>query len=140
MHRSVLDFRVLTPAELSLHVDALSIRIPTESGQVGVRPRIEPLVLAVEAGIVLVRTAETTKILGTAGGLFRSDGAEAVLLTPLAIAGSHAETVLSELEKRLGEPSSEMEARATLGKLEERILEELRRSPDERRPGQGKIR
>jgi F0F1-type ATP synthase epsilon subunit len=130
-----LDFRVLVPDELALRVTALSIRVPTESGQVGLRPGVEPVVLAVEAGIVLVRTAATTSFVGTAGGLLRTDGIVVTLLTPLAIGGDDAATLLTELRRRLGEPSSEMEARTMLGRLEERILDELRRETTRTGPG-----
>ena len=74
-----------TPREVVLELDVSSIRVPTETGQVGVRPRAEPFVLAVEPGLVLVRRDETYQFVGTAGGLLRCDGATASLLTPLAV-------------------------------------------------------
>lgn len=134
MPERALALEVRTPTELALRADAFSARVPTETGQVGLRPGAEPAVLAVEAGVVLVRSTGGTRYLGTAGGLLRLDGEKAVLLTPLAIAGDGPEEILAELDRRLGEPGSEMEARARLGKLESKILEELRRETGEKGP------
>jgi len=140
MAERALDFQVRTPDELAWRVDALSIRVPTDSGQVGLRPGVEPVVLAVDAGIVLTRTRTGTKFVGTAGGLLRTDGGAVSLLTPLAIVGDAIDALVDELERRLGEPSSEMQARASLGKLEDKILEELHRQPEGIGPGRGENR
>jgi F0F1-type ATP synthase epsilon subunit len=126
MIESQLQLIVRTPSEVVLEVDVLSIRVPTETGQVGVRRRAEPLVLAVAPGLVLVRRDDTYEFVGTAGGLLRCDGATASLLTPLAVTGDDEDEVIDALEKALAQPSVEMEARATLGRLQNSILRELR--------------
>ena len=126
MKVSELKLVVRTPREIILERDVSSIRVPTETGQVGVRPRAEPFVLAVEPGLVLVRRNETLLFVGTAGGLLRCDSASASLLTPLAVSGDDEDAVLDALEAALAQPSMEMEARATLGKLQSSILRELR--------------
>jgi F0F1-type ATP synthase epsilon subunit len=126
MNESQLKLMVRTPGEVVLEVDVSSIRVPTETGQVGVRRRAEPLVLAVEPGLVLVRRDDTYKFVGTAGGLLRCDGAIASLLTPLAVTGDDEDAVIDALEEALAQPSAEMEARATLGRLQSSILRELR--------------
>lgn len=121
-----LKLVVRTPREVVLECGVSSIRVPTETGQVGVRPRAEPFVLAVEPGLVLVRQTEAFLFVGTAGGMLRCDSASASLLTPLAVTGDEEEAVLDALEEALAQPSMEMEARATLGKLQSSILRELR--------------
>lgn len=121
-----LKLVVRTPRDIVLELSVSSIRVPTETGQVGVRPRAEPLVLAVEPGLVLVRLDETYKYVGTAGGLLRCDGARASLLTPLAVGGDKEDVVMDALEEALAQPSVEMEARAALGRLQSSILRELR--------------
>ena len=123
---SELKLVVHTPREVVLEVDVSSIRVPTETGQVGVRPRAEPLVLAVEPGLVLMRRDDTFEFVGTAGGLLRCDGVTAWLLTPLAVIGHDQDEVIDAIEEALAQPSVEMEARATLGRLESSILRELR--------------
>lgn len=117
---------VRTPREVVLDVEASSLRVPTETGQVGIRPRMEALVLAIEAGLVLIHLAGGIDLVGTAGGLLRCDGKTASLLTPLAVTGAAGDEVMSALEQALAEPNAEMEARATLGRLQQNILREVR--------------
>ena len=62
---------------------------------------------------------------GTAGGLLHTSSEAASLLTPLAVVGDDVESVSRQLDALLSEPSEEMEARRTLGRLETRILHEL---------------
>lgn len=127
-----LQLVVRTPREVVLEWQVSSIRVPTETGQVGVRPRVEPLVLAVEPGLVLVRRGDSYEFVGTAGGLLRCDGASASLLTPLAVSGDDEDSVVKALDDAIARPSAEMEARATLGRLQTSILRELREGETER--------
>ncbi len=117
---------IRTPRETVYQQDVVSLRVPTDTGQVGLRPRGEPVVLAVEAGLIVLRRSDRLQFAGTAGGLVRSDGAAASLLTPLAVVGDEVETVSRELDALLSAPSEEMAVRQTLGRLETRILQELR--------------
>jgi F0F1-type ATP synthase epsilon subunit len=127
-----LKLIVRTPQEVVLDLDVSSLRVPTESGQVGVRPRVEPLVLAVEPGLVLVRQESAFRLIGTAGGLLRCNGERASLLTPLSVAGTDEENILTALEQALAQPNIELEARAMLNRLQSSILRELRqRHPDQ---------
>ena len=75
--------------------------------------------------------------IGTAGGLLSWDGVTATLLTPLAVVGDEAPTILAALERALEEPNEEMRVRATLGQLESAIVHELRREQRERRARPG---
>jgi F0F1-type ATP synthase epsilon subunit len=122
-----LHIVVRTQYEVTFEADATSLRVPTVSGQVGLRPRTEATLLAVEAGLVLVHTGDHIQYIGTVGGLLSCDGATAMLLTPLAVTGDDETTMLAEVERALAEPSEEMRARATLGKLEGEIVHELHR-------------
>lgn len=126
MPETVLHVTVRTPHAVVCEADAASLRVPTESGQVGIRPRTEATVLAVEVGLVLVHTSAGSRFIGTAGGLLACDGATATLLTPLAVVGDTEQTILAELEHALQEPSEEMQARTTLSKIEGEILHEMR--------------
>ena len=64
MSNRQLKLMVRTPREVVVELRVSSIRVPTETGQVGVRPRAEPLVLAVEPGLVLVRREDTLSVCG----------------------------------------------------------------------------
>ena len=132
-----LHIIVRTQHAVVYEADATSLRVPTASGQVGLRPGAEATLLAVEAGLVLVHTAGRVRYIGSAGGLLSCNGVTATLLTPLAVVGDDAPTMLAELEHALAEPSEEMRARATLGKLEGEIVHELRREQRERRERPG---
>jgi F0F1-type ATP synthase epsilon subunit len=121
-----LHVTIRTPHAVVYEAEAASLRVPTESGQVGLRPRAEATLLAVEVGLVLVHTAAGNQFVGTAGGLLSCDGAAATLLTPLAVVGDTEQAILDELELALQEPSEEMQARITLGKIEGEILHEIR--------------
>lgn len=139
MTAGTLRFTVRTPHDVVLEIDARSLRVPTETGHVGLRPRAEPMVLAVEASLILVRTdtGQGVTFVGTAGGLLTCDGLTATLLTPLAVAGDDEESIMQELETALAEPSEEMQARAMLGRLESQILSELRHEGKTREPAGG---
>ncbi len=131
MSNRSLKLIVHTPREVVLETQVSSLRVPVESGQVGLRARVEPLVLAVEPGLVLVRVGDTYQFVGTAGGLLRCDGRVANLLTPLAVRGDDEGEVISDLDAKLAQPSLEMEARETLGRLQSSILHELRQGQRE---------
>lgn len=124
-----LRFIMRTPHEVVLDTPVVSARVATETGHVGLRPRMEPVVLAVEAGLALVRTDRGLRFAGSAGGLLSCDGTQATLLTPLGVVGDDAEAVQAALARALAEPGAEQKLRATLDKLETRILIELRREP-----------
>jgi F0F1-type ATP synthase epsilon subunit len=130
MPTHTLHFTVRTPHDVVLEIEARSIRIPTESGQAGLRPQNEPQIVAVEPGLLVVQTdANQTRFIGTAGGLLVTERARATLMTPLAVAGSDRDSIMKELQTALGEPNEEMQARAMLANLEDEILRELRRKP-----------
>lgn len=129
MPDAALRLIVRTPHDVVFDGEVVSVRVPTESGQVGLRSRMEPVVLAIETGLVLLRTPGGTKFLGTAGGLLSCDGAEASLLTPLGVVGDDVASIREALDRALAEPRSELTVRAALDKLEGRILTELRREP-----------
>lgn len=127
MAHNKLHFTVRTPHEIIVETDVVSLRVLTETGHVGLRPRMERIVLAVEAGLIVFRTDGKERYAGSAGGLLRCDGNDVVLLTPMAVVGDSRESIRQALDEALSAPSAEMEARATLGRLEDKIMKELRR-------------
>ena len=129
----LLNVVVRTPHETVFEADCRSLRIPVESGQVGLRPTVERHVTAFETGIVNFQAPDhTIRFIGTAGGLLLCDGMTATLLTPLAVVGDDEESVVSQLDDVLGQPSSEMETRVMLTRLEGEIVNELQRDRTER--------
>ena len=140
MIRELLHLMIRTPRELVFAADVVAVRVPTQTGQVGLRPRCEATVLAVEPGLVIVRIGGGVRYAGTAGGLLACDGASAALLTPLAAVGDDLEQVSSDLQKALAEPAEEMEVRRTLGRLETRILQELRAKESPEWTARGRIK
>jgi F0F1-type ATP synthase epsilon subunit len=114
-----------------------SLRVPTDTGQVGLRPRSEAAALVVEPGLALAASRDGVRFLATAGGLLRCDGVEAVLLTPLAVIGESADVVGRQLTEALDKPSADLELRAVLQRLETGILQELRRGTSATREGPG---
>lgn len=128
--REQLHVVIRTPRETVIEQDVVAIRVPTQTGQVGLRPRGEPNVLAVESGLIVLRLAAGVRYCGTAGGLLHAAGAVASLLTPLAVVGDDVQAVSQQLDQLLSAPSEEMEVRQTLGRLETRIRQELRQGDD----------
>ena len=124
-----LHLLIRTPHETVLDAQIEAARIPTETGQVGLRPRQEPLVLVVEPGLVILRVAGGVRFAATAGGLFESDRERSVLYTPFAVLGGVDTEVLAALDRALATPDSELSARRRLGELEQRIVQELRQRP-----------
>lgn len=117
---------VRTPQGSLIDEPVKSLRLPSDSGQVGLRPRSEQGALVVEPGLALARTPSGLRFVATAGGLLRCDGKEAVLLTPLAVVGESADRVVSQLERLLSTPSPDLELRGVLRRLETGVRRELR--------------
>ena len=131
-HPQTLKVTIRTPGEIVFEGEIVSLRVPTHTGQVGLRPRAERSVIAVEAGLIVLKMERDVKYAGTAGGLLHTDGLKSSLLTPLAIVGSNVESVSRQLDALLSAPSQEMEIRHTLGRLETRILQEVRQGDETR--------
>jgi F0F1-type ATP synthase epsilon subunit len=126
MRRELLHLVVQTPRATVVETDVVSLRVPTESGQVGVRPRGEPAVTAIEPGLAIARTeAGTSLFVGTAGGLLRADGRRAMLLTPLAFAGNEPEAVMAAIRSALEAGDPELDLRRAIERLEVGMLREL---------------
>lgn len=122
-----LQLVVLTPHGRVLDEAVSSVRVPTDTGQVGLRPRSEPAALVVEPGLVLVSTAgRPRRFVATVGGLLRCEGTVATLLTPLALAGDDAVKLQADLGEALAAPSTERELRAAIQQLQASILQEIR--------------
>lgn len=125
-HEARLRLTVHTPHEVALRAEVDSLRVPTESGQVGLRPGAEGSLLVVEPGLVLVRESTGVRFVATAGGLLRHRDNECTLFTPVAVVGSSADEVRRALDRVLSVPTDEMNTRRQLGRLEQRILDALR--------------
>lgn len=131
-----LALTVRTPHGVVVEAQVFAARVPTETGQVGLRPRGEPLVLAVVPGLVVLRTAAGTGFVATGGGLLESSARSAVLYTPFAAQGDTAARVMDALAATFSAPDSELAARRRLDELEQRIVQELRRRPAVSRTGE----
>ena len=129
MMGTAFRFMIRTPHETVLDTPATAVRVLTDSGHVGIRMHMEPIVLPIEPGLVLVRADGHVMFVGCAGGLLSSDGREATLFTPLGVVGTDPVAIQRALDDALAAPNSELAVRARLGKLEGRILAELRRGP-----------
>ena len=137
---SSFRFIVRTPHDVVLDTRATSVRVLAESGHVGIRAHMEPIVLPIESGLLLVRGEGRVAFVGSGGGLLFSDGREATLLTPLAVTGMDPIAIQGALDDMLAAPDGELVFRTRLGKLEGRILAELRHGPSDDRPGTGERR
>ena len=127
--RETLRLVLRTPPEVVCDDLVRAARVPTETGQVGLRPGGEPLVLVVEPGLVLLRADAGLRFAATAGGLLQSGREHCTLYTPVAVVGSSDDEVLAALDRLLAAPDRELAARRQFGELEQRIVQELRQGP-----------
>jgi len=121
-----LRFLVRTPHAEVLRREISSLRVPTETGWVGLLPGAERSVLVVEPGLVVVRSGSSTSLVGTAGGVLRVERHAVTLLASVAVAGDDARAVRQALDALAGEPSAEMELRRRIEALERGLLAESR--------------
>jgi len=124
-----LHVLITTPREVVLDTRVAAMRLPTQTGQVGLRPRQEPILLVVEPGLVVLRSETSLRFAATAGGLLEGDRERAVLYTPFAAVGDEEASLMEALDRVLSTPDGELAARRRLGELEGRIVEELRQRP-----------
>lgn len=131
-----LHIIIRTPHEVVVDERVAAVRVPTESGQVGLRPRQEAVILVIEPGLIILRRDAVLRFVATAGGLLEGDRETSILYTAFAVAGDGQEDVMAALEHVLATPDSELAARRRLGELEQHILQELRsRAPVGRAEG-----
>lgn len=128
MADALLQLCVRTPRSVVLDAAVRSLRVPTDTGQVGLRPRSEPAALAVEPGLVLASGPNGLRFVATAGGLLRCDGRVAVLLTPLAAVAASARSVREALAAAQRGAAADIELRRVLQRLQTGLLEQLRRT------------
>jgi F0F1-type ATP synthase epsilon subunit len=122
----LLELVIRTPREITLDERVSSVRVPSETGQLGIRPRGEPLLTALEPGLVVFRMGAELRVAGTVGGLMMSDRDRCEIFTPFAVVGTEDE-VIAALEQQGRDPEPELEARRRLGELEQRIVREIGR-------------
>ncbi len=120
-----IRFIVQTPHGCVLDEQVCSLRVRTSTGHVGLRPRNEPSLLAIEPGLVLARS-DVNHFVASVGGLVRCDRDSARMLTPLAVVGTDRGKVSQQLEAALSLPGSDLELRRILRRLEAGILGEMR--------------
>ncbi|MCM2372545.1 F0F1 ATP synthase subunit epsilon [Aporhodopirellula aestuarii] len=138
MSQHTLHVIIRTPREVVAEMAVVSMRVPTQSGQVGVRPRGEANVLAIEPGLISFRLDRGMRYAGTAGGLLHASGDSASLLTPIAVVADDVDSVSRALDELLDSPSEEMDVRRAMGRLESRILQELHLGEEVSDPQKGK--
>jgi F0F1-type ATP synthase epsilon subunit len=123
----LLQFVIQTPRQVLFAAPLRAARVPTHSGQVGLRPGEEPIALVVEPGLLMLRGESGVRYAASAGGLLETERTRAVFYTPFAVLGDDGTQVLAELERALAAPDSDLSARRRLSELEQRIVHELRR-------------
>ena len=121
-----LRFVLRTPHQVVLDERVRAVRVPTETGQAGLRPGGEPILLVVEPGLVLLHGEAGPRFAATAGGLLESGRERCTLYTPVAAVGASDDDLLAALDHLLAAPGGEMAARRQFAELEQRIVRELR--------------
>ena len=121
-----LQLVIRTPHAVLVDQSVRAARVPTETGQVGLRPHQEPFVLVVQPGLCIMMREQGMGFVATAGGLLDADRKVSVLYTPFAVAGDRGDEVLAALERVLATPDSELLARRRLAELEQQIARQFR--------------
>jgi F0F1-type ATP synthase epsilon subunit len=138
MDKRGLYFVAQTPSLTVFSAVVESVRLPTETGQVGLRRGMEPIVLPVEPGLVLLRAHESTMFMGCAGGLLIVDTQAATLLTPLAVVGVDIAVAKRGLDEALAEAPMKLAVRKRLRRLEDHVLTRLHGDAESRRSHPGR--
>lgn len=121
----MLRMVIRTPHAALVELDVDAARVPTRTGQVGLRPRQEPFITVVEPGLVILGSGSDGRYAATAGGLLRADRTTALLATPFAVTGTTGAEVLQALDAAVAAPDSELVTRRRMALLEQRIVREL---------------
>ena len=116
---------IRTPHAAVVDADVDAARVPTRTGQLGLRPHQEPFVTVAESGLVILDAGTERRFAATAGGLLRADRDLALLATPFAVTGGTGREVLEALDVALAAPDSELVTRRRMALLEQRIVQEL---------------
>jgi F0F1-type ATP synthase epsilon subunit len=117
---------VRTAQAVVLAAAVRGLRVPTPTGQVGLRPGEERLTSVVEPGLILLNATAGQLFAASAGGLLEADRRVATLFTPYAVVGESPEQVLRALEQASQVPGGELRIRHRMAELEQRIVHELK--------------
>lgn len=126
---------IRTPHSAVVDSDVDAARVPTRTGQLGLRPRQEPFITVVDSGLVVLEAGAERLFAATAGGLLRAGRSAALLVTPFAVTGADGAEVLAALDEAYAIPDSELVTRRRLSELEQRIVQELNPRDRGRRNG-----
>ena len=126
MPEPTLRFVARTPHAEVLRRDLGGLRVPTETGWVGILPHTEGSVLVVEPGLVLMRQGELTSFAGTAGGILRVEREGVTLLAPIVVSGESVAVVQAALDEVSTQASQEMELRRRIDHLERALMAQSR--------------
>ena len=126
---------IRTPHAAVVDADVDAARVPTRTGQLGLRPRQEPFITVVESGLIILDSGAQRRFAATAGGLLRTDRGTALLATPFAVTGADDAELLAALDQAYATPDSELVTRRRLAELEQRIVREMSPRNRERRDG-----
>jgi F0F1-type ATP synthase epsilon subunit len=130
-----IELIVRTPHAEVLRRSVLSLRVPTETGSVGLLPRAERAVIAIEPGLVIAREPARQLLVATAGGLLRVEPHVVTLLTAIAIVGQDPAGVKAAMDGLMSQPSAESELRRRIDTLERSLM-----SQSQRRDARGRDR
>lgn len=140
---NTLHFKLATVERVLLDTDVVSVSAPTAMGQITVLPHHKPLMAAMEAGELIVRTAAGDQTIAVSGGFLevRSSG-DVVALTDTAeydheISESRAEEARARAQALMAEAKDDVayaDASAELAKHLSRLRVVRRRRSQHRPP------
>lgn len=120
-------FVVRTPHGEVLRSRLVSLRVPTETGSVGILAGMERAAIAIEPGLVVGRTADADVFIATAGGILRVERARATLLAAVAVVGRDPASVVAAMTALTATSTAEAELRRRIDKLEQSLVAQSRR-------------
>lgn len=92
MNKNQIKFTIISFNTPPIDEDAVSVTLPTTTGNITILPRHTPLLLKLEIGIVKVVTQTETKQFAILGGLARIEKDSVIILTKSFVEGTQLPT------------------------------------------------
>lgn len=84
LYKEMLKVKIITPKKIVKNLEATSISIPTDEGEITILPKHADLLASLQEGIIVIRQKNQEEYLSVGGGYVETDGENVKILVSRA--------------------------------------------------------